>query len=124
MIYGIGTDLIEVERLEALAERGDSYLEKVFTPAEIEYCQNHGRKAEHLAVRFAAKEAFLKALGTGLRDGLSFTDIEVQNDDLGKPSLLLTGKARECVEGLGIRQVFVSLSHIKAVAMAVVILEK
>ncbi|MEM5775975.1 MAG: holo-ACP synthase [Anaerolineaceae bacterium] len=124
MIYGIGTDLIEVERLEALAERGTAYLEKIFTAAEISYCENHGRKAEHLAARFAAKEAFLKALGTGLRDGLSFTEIEVFNDELGKPYLRLHGKAKDRIQSLQISHISISLSHIKEIAMAVAILEK
>ena len=124
MIFGIGTDLIEVKRLEALAARGSEYLQKIFTPAEMDYCENHGRKAEHYAARFAAKEAFLKALGTGLRDGLSFCEIEILNDDQGKPFIQLYGKAKDRARSQNISHISISLSHIKEIALAIVILEK
>ena len=124
MIFGIGTDLIEVGRLESLAGKGREYLEKIFTEYEIMYCENHGRKAEHLAARFAAKEAFLKALGIGYRDGLKFTEIEIHNDELGKPFIQLYGTTKERIEVLQIKNISISLSHVEEVAIAIVILEK
>ncbi len=123
MIFGIGTDIIEVDRVETLIGKGQQYLETIFTPKEVEYCENKGKRAEHYAARFAAKEAFLKALGTGLRDGLMFAEIEILNDDLGKPQIFLHGKAQKLVEQHQINQVSLSLSHIKQIAIAVVILE-
>lgn len=124
MIFGVGTDLIEVERLEALAARGSEYLQKIFTTFEMDYCEHHGRRAEHYAARFAAKEAFLKALGTGLRDGLSFTEIEVRNDELGKPFIQLYGKAQDRIRSQDITHISISLSHVREIAVAMVILEK
>ncbi len=124
MIFGIGTDIIEVDRVDHLISKGLPYLESIFTVKEIDYCENKGKRAEHYAARFAAKEAFLKALGTGLRYGLSFNEIEIQNDDLGKPQIFLHGKAQDQVEQLQIDRISISLSHIKQIAIAVVILEK
>lgn len=122
MILGIGCDLIDVERFKkALHQRG--FKERVFTAEEITYCTGtHGDKNESYAARFAAKEAFLKALGTGLRGG-SLTEITVTNDALGKPQIELTGYFAELVAAKGVLAIQVSLSHIKTTAMAVVILE-
>jgi len=124
MIFGVGTDLIEVDRLAILSDKGRQYLESIFSDDEINYCENHGRKAEHLAARFAAKESFLKALGTGWRDGLSFGEIEIMNDELGKPLVRLHGKAKRRIEDLEIKHISISLSHVKEIAIAIVILEK
>lgn len=118
MIFGIGIDIIEVSRLDKA-----NIQKKVFTTNEIEYCEQKRFKAQYYAVRFAAKEAFLKALGTGLRDGIIWKDIEVVNDELGKPSIVLHQKAKELFEKLHISNIHVSLSHIKDLAIAVVILE-
>jgi holo-[acyl-carrier protein] synthase len=123
MIFGIGTDIIEVNRLEQLFQKGDEYLESIFTKNEIDYCEKKGRKAEHYAARFAAKEACLKALGTGWRDGIRFSEIEVVNDELGKPLLQFSGTAQERIQANKIRKTSVSLSHVKEIAIAVVILE-
>lgn len=123
MIYGIGTDIIEVKRLEEMLQKGHAYLETIFSENEIAYCESKGRKAEHYAARFAAKEAFLKALGTGWRNGIRFSEIEVANDELGKPALQFYGKAKEQVHSNGIQHISLSLSHVKEIAIAVVILE-
>jgi holo-[acyl-carrier protein] synthase len=123
MIHGVGTDLFEIERMAELAARGRAYLETIFAPAEIEYCEGKARPAEHYAARFAAKEAVLKALGTGWRDGLAFTEIEVCNDGVGRPYLFLHGKVREFCDRRQIKGAFVSLSHTRELAIAVVILE-
>ncbi|MDZ7331631.1 MAG: holo-ACP synthase [candidate division KSB1 bacterium] len=126
MIYGIGIDMIEVARFEPhLADRSRLLVNKIFTPIEIEYCEGKSRnQAQNYAVRYAAKEAFFKALGTGWRGGLSWQDVEVRRDELGKPYLVLYGKAKEIIEAKRITSVHVSLSHLKALAVAIVILEK
>ena len=122
MLCGVGCDLVDVERInKALEQKG--FKERVFTPEEILYCTGpHGDKKESYAARFAAKEAFLKALGTGLRGG-RLTEISVTKDALGKPSISLTGYFAELAAEKGVTAVQVSLSHIKTTAMAVVILE-
>ena len=124
MIFGIGTDIIEVERIEKMVARGRQYLETIFTEKEMEYCESKARKSEHYAVRYAAKEATFKALGTGWRDGFAFSEIEVINDELGKPQVFLNGKVKEFFDLHQIKQTSISLSHGKASAIAVIILEK
>ena len=125
MIVGMGTDLIEIERVRRSVERfGNRFLERVFTPLEIAYCQRkrHGA-AESFAARFAAKEAAAKALGTGISRGVVWTEIEVRNERGGRPTLHWSGRAAERAEALGIRQVHVSLTHSRELAMAVVVVE-
>ncbi|MDT8309297.1 MAG: holo-ACP synthase [Bacteroidales bacterium] len=124
MIIGIGTDIIEVDRVKKHVEAGFGFKEKVFTQREIEYCEAKFNKAQNFAARFSAKEAFLKAIGTGLRHGLSFLDIEIINDDLGKPEIILHGKAQEIAQKIGTTNIQVSLTHLKDVVNAIVILEK
>ena len=124
MIFGVGTDIIEVERIETLLARGQQYIESIFTDKEISYCEGHGRRAEHYAARFAGKEAFLKAIGTGWRNGLGFAEIEILNDELGKPQVFFHGKVKQFVETHQIKQISISLSHVREIAIAVVILEK
>ena len=124
MIKGIGVDIIEIERIkEAVKKHGPSFLTKVFTANEIKYCRN--RKAirfPELAVRFAAKEAYAKAIGTGItgfgrsNHGLGWREIEVTNNALGKPALKIKGKSSGKVQ--------VSLSHSRDYAVAMVYVEK
>lgn len=123
MIYGIGTDMIEVRRIQDVMERDFGFREKIFTEIEIAYCEQMKTKFQYYAARFAAKEAFLKALGTGWRFGITFADIEIFHNDLGKPFIRLSGKAKELSEKEGIIRIQVTLSHLKDVASAVVILE-
>ena len=123
MIAGIGTDIIEVERIEKLARRGKEHLRGIFTEREIAFCEGKQRRAEHYAVRFAAKEATLKALGVGWREGLTFGDVEVVTSERGQPEILVHGKVRELFEARQILRALVSLSHTRDNAMAVVILE-
>lgn len=123
MIFGIGIDHIEVSRIESQITRGGSFREKIFSPGEIEYCDRHKNRAQNYAARFAAKEAFFKALGTGYRGGLAFNEIEVLNDELGKPQLRFRGKAKALIQEYKLNRIHVSLSHIKALASAVVVLE-
>jgi holo-[acyl-carrier protein] synthase len=124
VISGIGTDLIRVDRMKKLVARGKAYLETIFTEKEILYCESKTRKAEHYAARYAGKEALLKALGCGWRDGIAFSEIEIHNDELGRPQISLQGKARSVFEGQHIQQASISLSHIDEIALAIVILEK
>lgn len=124
MIFGIGTDIIEIGRVEDKLSRTRGLREKVFTPREIEYSESRGRSGQHFAARFAAKEAFFKAMGTGWRGGFRFSDVEIVNDVLGKPEVLLYGKVKDFCEAQGIRRCHVTLSHSKDLAKAVVVLEK
>jgi holo-[acyl-carrier protein] synthase len=121
-IVGHGIDIVEVARIrEMVAEHGDRFLERCFTPAELAYCAEDKRRDERLAVRFAAKEAVLKALGTGWRSGIGWTDVEVVSLPSGQPTVRLHGKAAEIAAGMGIGGWLVSLSHTGAYGAASVI---
>lgn len=125
MIFGTGVDIVEIPRFERFLEEGNERLfERLFTVTEREYCAAKKRAAQHYALRFAAKEAFLKACGLGLRDGMTWHDIEVINDPLGKPELQLRGKAASLFQEMALSQSFVSLSHDGNYAIAMVILER
>ena len=122
-MLGIGCDLADVERIEkAIARKG--FKERVFAPEELAYCTgSHGDKAQSYAARFAAKEAFLKAIGTGLRGSGQLTEIFVVNDELGKPELHITGFYAAYIDKLGVKKIHLTLSHTAATAMAVVVLD-
>lgn len=125
MIFGTGVDIVEIARFERFLEQGnDSLFQRLFTAGEIAYCSGKKRSAQHYALRFAAKESFLKALGTGLREGLSWQDIEVANDPLGKPELRLYRRALELFREAGLSSCFLSLSHDAGCAIAMVVLER
>lgn len=124
MIFGIGTDLIETQRVAEKMEKKAGFRELVFSSDEIIYCETKTNKYEHYAARFAAKEAFLKALGTGWRNGTAFNEIEVYHNKEGKPEMRFLGLTSETIAGLKMGKVFVSLSHLKTVAMAMVVIEK
>ncbi|MBF0477211.1 MAG: holo-ACP synthase [Deltaproteobacteria bacterium] len=116
--------MVKISRIDqSLARWGDRFLQKVFTPAETEICARRPRPASCLALRFAAKEAFSKAVGLGMRNGVYWTDIEVVHNSLGRPSLVLYRKAREIIEQHGITNVFVTLTDEADMGVAVVILE-
>ncbi len=122
MIKGIGCDVIELDRVNKAIAR-ESFVERVFAPGEIAYCRGRGKQAvASFAARFAAKEAVLKAFGTGLRGG-ELREIEVWSDDLGKPHIRLSGYHLELAEKQGIKQIHLSLTHGRDVAMAYVVLE-
>ena len=123
MIYGIGTDIIEVARIQKVMERDLGFRDKIFTPGEIAYCETKKHKYENYAARFSAKEAFLKAIGTGWRFGIRFGDIDIYHDDLGKPHIQTIGVAKELTDRLSISKIHVSLSHLKEMSTAIVILE-
>ena len=124
MIYGIGVDLVEVERMErAILRSGPRLVERLYTVDEQAYCSAKRLPYPCFAARFACKEAFLKALGTGLRKHMRWRDIEVRRDALGKPYLHLYGYLRERCHDAGIRHVHLSLSHSASNAIAQVVLE-
>jgi holo-[acyl-carrier protein] synthase len=125
VIYGIGVDLIEIERMaQALTRTGQRLIERLYTDAEQAYCCQQHPPYPCYAARFAAKEAFLKALGTGLRQRMRWRDIEVCRDDLGKPSLRLYGYLQERCVTEGIQHIHLSLAHSATCAIAQVILER
>src|ERR1700744_4661533 len=124
MIVGTGVDITEVGRIKASVERfGDRFLKRVFTPAEVSYCLAKPNAAERLAARFAAKEAGMKAIGTGLRHGVTWESGEVVRFPGQRPMLRFTGKAAEIAEQMGCKRPHLSLSHTADQAIAHVILE-
>src|SRR5436309_3745229 len=124
MIVGTGVDITEVGRIQAAVKRfGDRFLKRVFTPAEARYCMAKPNAAERLAARFAAKEAGMKAIGTGLRHGITWQDVEVVRLPGQRPMLQFHGKAAEFAARLGCKRTHLSLSHTKEQAIAHVILE-
>jgi holo-[acyl-carrier protein] synthase len=124
MIYGIGVDITAISRFQSFLDKNNSALmNRLFSENELNTCGTRKDAASCLAARFAAKEAFMKALGTGLRDGLSWQDIEVRNDELGKPELLLSGRAQELFTARQLQSALLSLSHDGGQAIAMVVLE-
>src|SRR5205823_2642452 len=127
MIFGIGIDTIEVPRIEkTIAEYGDQFLTRIYTVDEIAYCNWRKFSAEHFAARFAAKEAFAKAIGTGIRRGFIWKEVEVRNEYSGKPIIKLHGTMIEKVENIvkSNYQIQLSLTHTKNIAEATVVIEK
>jgi len=124
LIVGLGVDIAEVERVRAaIARRGEAFLRRVFTPAEIEYCERFKNKFERYAGRFAAKEATMKALGTGWRCGVRWLDLEVVREGSGRPTMALSGEARKIAERLGVKRIALSITHTETQALAQVIFE-
>jgi holo-[acyl-carrier protein] synthase len=124
MVLGLGTDLIEIERVQASMDRfGERFLDRVFTEGEIAYCMRKKQSAESFAARFAAKEAGAKALGTGISRGVSWKEIEVRREIGRRPTLHFSGKAGELADAMGVRRVQLSLSHSRKLAMAVALIE-
>lgn len=122
MILGIGTDIVEIERVKKAVER-EHFKNRVYTKIEQNYCESRGKNsAASYAARFAAKEAFFKAMGTGII--FSLTEIEIINNADGQPEIFLYGKTADFVEEKGVEKFFVSLSHSLEYATAVVVLEK
>jgi len=125
VIVSIGTDIIEVYRIRETLERTPRFAERVFTRREREYCETKGAAAaQSFAARFAAKEAFLKALRTGWRGKIAWQDIEIKNDEQGAPSFEISGEAKIILEKLGANKVHLSMSHTTEHAIANVVLER
>ncbi len=122
MIEGIGVDIVEVERMRKTMEKyGESFLQRVFTPKELSYSRSKRNIHQHLAARFAAKEAFSKACATGWSGVFRWQDVEVSNDARGKPSITLSGEMKKLI---GDSQVHLSISHSDQAVVAVVLIEK
>ena len=118
-VVGIGTDIIECERIERMLQRhGDTFLTRVYTAGEIDYCSGRKTGTQHYAGRWAAKEAVLKSLGTGWAHGIQWTEVEVVNQQGGKPNIVLSGKAKHISEQLGIQEIMISISHCRRYAVA------
>ena len=125
MIFGVGIDIIEVSRIQKeLSKENGGFKDRVFTQAEIDYCESRVTKAQNYAARFAAKEAFFKALGSGWSNGFAWTEVEVVRDPAGKPHITTHGKIKEFIKQNQISKIHVSLSHVKETATAIVSLEK
>lgn len=124
MIVGLGVDIAEVQRVQAVIERrGATFLRRVYTPKEIEYCEQFKNKFERYAGRFAAKEAAMKALGTGWRGGVRWVDVEVVREKNGRPTIALSGEAAKIAERLGTKRISLSITHTETQALAQVIFE-
>ena len=118
-VVGIGTDIVECLRIAQMIERhGELFLNRVYTSREIEYCSSRKAATQHYAGRWAAKEAVLKAMGTGWTKGISWRDIEVRNDAAGRPSIALGGGAREVCEKRDVAEMMISISHCRSHATA------
>jgi len=125
MIVGTGIDIAEVPRIrEAIERHGERFLKRIFTEGEIQYCESKANRVERYAARFAAKEAGMKAIGTGWNHGVRWRDIEVARKPGGRPTLVLHGKAAELAAKLGATNIALSLTHTAEQAFAQVILEK
>jgi holo-[acyl-carrier protein] synthase len=124
LIVGLGLDIAEIDRIEAAIKRhGTPFLERLFTPDEVAYCERYSNRYERYAARFAVKEAAMKALGTGWRHGVRWRDIEVTREPSGRPGLRLEGAAREFADRLGVKHISVSITHSGNLALAQVIFE-
>lgn len=125
MIIGTGVDIVEIDRIKRLLDRyGERFLARTYSDAERAYCAARPLPEQHFAARFAAKEAFVKAIGTGFTQKVVWRDISIVNEPSGQPILDVNGRAREIMDLLGATASYVSLSHSKSHAVAVVVLEK
>jgi holo-[acyl-carrier protein] synthase len=118
-IFGIGTDIVECLRIAQMIERhGELFINRVYTPLEIEYCRSRNAATQHYAGRWAAKEAVMKALGTGWGRGVNWRDIEIRNNQHGRPTVALGAGARDLVECESIGEILISVSHCRTHALA------
>jgi len=123
-VAGIGVDIVQVERVsEVIAQHGDRFLARIFTPREVAYCRSRKRKDEHFAARWAAKEAAVKALRAAFEGAVSWREIEVATGQAGEPMLKLHGGAAQLAKKHGIERLHLSISHVSALAVACVVAE-
>ncbi|MCS7185799.1 MAG: holo-ACP synthase [Armatimonadetes bacterium] len=121
---GVGIDIVDVERIRNMAENhGERFLKRVFSDEELAYCMRFSDPFPHLAARWAAKEAVAKALGTGFSQGVTWKSICVVHAPNGEPMALLTGTAQKLAAGLGVKKIWLSLSHTRDYAVAVAVME-
>ena len=124
LIVGLGMDVVEIDRIEgAITRHGASFVERIYTPAEAAYCERFANRYERYSGRFAAKEAGMKALGTGWSRGVRWRDVEVVREPSGKPTLRLAGVARQIADGLGVKHIALTITHAGNLALAQVIFE-
>jgi len=124
MVYGIGIDLVRISRIEQMIHRwGPRFLQRTFTPGEIEYCSDKAFKSQHYAARFAVKEAVFKALGTGWSKGVTWHDVEVFNNERGRPEVKLHGRCQELAAKLEVKRILISISHDQDYAIAQALIE-
>jgi len=124
MIHGTGVDIIEVDRIrKSIQKYAGRFEERVFTPKEIDYCRSKADPFKHFAARFAAKEAVLKSLGTGMAEGITWKDMEILNRESGQPVLSLSGKGKDIFNALNLKNIHVSMTHDRQYAMAQAIAE-
>lgn len=124
MVSGIGIDLIETDRVANKITKDSGFKEYVFSESEVAYCESKTNKFEHYAARFAAKEALLKALGTGFPGGLMLNEISILSDDSGKPRFDFLGISAVAIKSFGLGQIHLTISHLKDIACAMVVIEK
>ncbi len=125
MIIGVGIDIVEIDRIKSSMERySDRFISRVFCESEIDYCKNKGNPAIHFAARFAAKEAVVKSLGTGFSGGIKWTDVEIINPGVGRPTVKLHGQAWTVFKAIGGGAIHLSLTHSARFAAAQVVCEK
>ncbi len=122
MIIGMGIDLVKIDRIEKAGKEHTAFMERVFTRQEREYCSRQRHPAQHFAARFAAKEAVLKAFGTGWSAGIKWTDIEVLHGDGGGPIVNISGRVKDLADLKGVKQILISYSHDDGYAVAQAIL--
>ena len=124
MVVGLGVDIVQNDRIQGIVEKwGDKFLAKVFTETELEFINKHNQKIQRYASNYAVKEAFVKALGTGFRNGINFHNIQVRRDNLGKPFIELKGSTKTYADEKGISKIHTTISHEKDYSVAVVIFE-
>ncbi len=124
MIHGTGLDIIEISRIKhSMQKYSGKFEERVFTSKEIDYCRSKADPSKHFAARFAAKEAVLKSLGTGMAQGITWKDMEILNRESGQPVLNLTGRGRHIFDALNLKDIHISITHDKSYALAQAIAE-
>ena len=124
MVVGLGVDIVQNDRIKGIIDKwGDKFLDKIFTSTELDFINRHEQKLQRYASNYAVKEAFVKALGTGFRNGINFHNIQVRRDELGKPFIELMGSTKSFAEQKGINKIHTTISHEKDYSVAVVIFE-
>ena len=124
MVVGLGVDIVQNDRIQGIIDKwGDKFLSKIFTKTELDFINKHEQKMQRYASNYAVKEAFVKALGTGFRNGINFHNIQVRRDELGKPFIELMGTTKSFAEQKGINKIHTTISHEKDYSVAVVIFE-
>ena len=124
MIHGTGVDIIKISRIKhSIQKYSGKFEERVFTAKEIDYCRSKADPSKHFAARFAAKEAVLKSLGTGMAQGITWKDMEILNRESGQPVLNLTGRGRHIFDALNLKDIHISITHDKSYALAQAIAE-